>query len=168
MSWAGKEFFLYFTGIYTCMQRFQRYWPVVLLVLVLFFIWRGQHPKGADGAAPSRRSVTMPAPAGAGGDFPVAANGSRLSRKSLLTYTRHARCRMECRQITEAEIGAILVNGKMNTEKSDLADKPCPTYALEGYADDGQHLRVVFAVCGNETKVVTCIDLERDWSCECK
>ncbi|UCJ07960.1 DUF4258 domain-containing protein [Chitinophaga pendula] len=150
------------------MQRFQRYWPVVLLALALFFIWKQHSSTGSDGSGPSVRHVTMPAPVGAGGDFPVAANGARLSRKSLLTYTRHARCRMDCREITKEEIEAILVNGKMNEEKSDLADKPCPTYALEGYAADGQHLRVVFAVCGHETKVVTCIDLERDWSCDCK
>ena len=85
-----------------------------------------------------------------------------------LQYTRHARCRMDCRQITEAEVRDILANGSINTRKSDPADKPCPTWALEGYTrQDGQHVRIVFAQCSGVTRVVTCIDLDREFNCNC-
>ncbi|MFD2524821.1 DUF4258 domain-containing protein [Flavihumibacter stibioxidans] len=88
---------------------------------------------------------------------------------SDLQYTRHARCRMDCRQITEAEIIDILQNGSLNHRKSDPYDKPCPTYALEGYTrQDRQHVRIVFAQCDNITRVVTCIDLDREFTCNCK
>jgi hypothetical protein len=88
-------------------------------------------------------------------------------RTSFLEYTRHARCRMECRKITQAEVQDIMREGKINYRKSDVKDRPCPTYALEGYTDDNQHVRIVFAQCDQSTKVVTCIDLEREWQCDC-
>ena len=88
---------------------------------------------------------------------------------SSLQYTRHARCRMECRQISENEVREIIQQGKINRRKSDPADKPCPTYALEGYSSgDRQHIRGVVASCGDLTKVITCIDLDNEYSCNCK
>ncbi len=41
-------------------------------------------------------------------------------------------------------------------------------YAVEGCSKDNQHLRIVFAPCGDEVTVVTCIDIAQDWSCDCK
>ncbi|HZG23800.1 MAG TPA: DUF4258 domain-containing protein [Chitinophagaceae bacterium] len=88
---------------------------------------------------------------------------------SKLEYTAHAKCRMKCRRITQQEIKDIMKNGNINYTKSDLNDRPCPTYALEGYTvQDKQHVRVVFAQCSEKTKVVTCIDLENEFSCDCK
>lgn len=88
---------------------------------------------------------------------------------SNIQYTRHARCRMSCRQISEAEVIDILSNGKINKLKSDPQDKPCPTFALEGYTkQDGQHVRIVFAKCESILRVVTCIDLDREFTCNCK
>lgn len=85
-----------------------------------------------------------------------------------LEYSRHARCRMDCRQVSEAEVLDILKHGQINPRKTRLDDKPCPTYALEGYSQqDHQHLRIVFAQCDNFMKVVTCIDLDRDLECHC-
>jgi hypothetical protein len=89
-------------------------------------------------------------------------------RASLLEYTHHARCRMECRHITEEEVKDILQNGNINYRKSEANGMPCPTYALEGYThQDNQHVRIVFAQCDNSTKVVTCIDLDVDYECHC-
>lgn len=86
-----------------------------------------------------------------------------------LTYSRHARCRMGCRNVTEAEVIDILKNGKINLEKTRLNDQPCPSYAIEGYShQDNQHLRIVFAQCEDLTRVVTCIDLDNEFSCNCK
>ena len=87
----------------------------------------------------------------------------------FLEYTVHARCRMECRHITQDEVQDILKHGTINYRKSDLSDRPCPTYALEGFTqEDNQHVRVVFAQCGQKTRVVTCIDLDTDFRCNCK
>jgi len=88
-------------------------------------------------------------------------------RISLLEYTQHARCRMECRKISQNDIQDIMRTGEVNYAKTDVNDKPCPTYAIQGYSNDGQHLRVIFAQCETETKVVTCYDLEKDFECNC-
>ena len=88
-------------------------------------------------------------------------------RTSFIEYTQHARCRMSCRQITEEEVKEIMQNGKINYRKSDVHDRPCPTYALEGVTHESQRVRIVFAQCDNKTKVVTTIDLDKEWTCDC-
>ena len=88
-------------------------------------------------------------------------------RISYLEYTKHAKCRMDCRHITQPEVEEILRNGTINERKSDMNGTPCPTYAVEGTTSENQRLRIVFAQCDNETKVVTCIDLGKEWQCHC-
>jgi hypothetical protein len=84
-------------------------------------------------------------------------------------YSKHAKCRMECRHIDESEIKDILERGTINYRKSELQGEPCrKKYAVEGVSKDGQKLRVIFAPCGNEMTVVTCIDLGEEWACDCK
>lgn len=83
-------------------------------------------------------------------------------------YTKHAKCRMDCREISKEEINFIREKGNINYRKSDMEDKPCPTIAKEGRSKDGQMLRIVFAECDNETKIVTAIDLENEYECNCK
>ena len=84
-----------------------------------------------------------------------------------LTFSKHARCRMECRQIDEDEIREIMEKGIINFNKSDRRDRPCPTFALQGRTSTGEKLRVIFAQCASETKVVTCYNLENDFACDC-
>lgn len=84
-----------------------------------------------------------------------------------LILTNHAKCRMECRDITEEEIKEILHAGNINYNKSNLIDVGGATYALEGYSHEHQHLRVIFAPKGTELVVVTCIDLDKEWQCDC-
>ena len=84
-----------------------------------------------------------------------------------LILTQHARCRMECRDISEEEIKEILHDGNINYNKSDLNDSRGATYALEGYSHEHQHLRIVFAPKQNKLVVVTCIDLDKEWQCDC-
>lgn len=84
-----------------------------------------------------------------------------------LILTNHVKCRMECRDITEEEIKEILHDGNINYEKSNLNDVRGATYALEGYSKEKQHLRIVFAPKKDETVVVTCIDLDKEWHCDC-
>jgi hypothetical protein len=88
-------------------------------------------------------------------------------RVAFLDYTQHAKCRMECRHVTQEEVKFILQNGQINYKKSQASGHPCPTYALEGYSPEKQHLRIVFAQCDTKTKVVTCIDLDQDFECHC-
>ncbi len=89
-------------------------------------------------------------------------------RSKPLVYTKHGSCRMECRQISEREIKDLLENGKHNPTDSDPDDKPCPSYAIEGWTEDGQEIRVIFANCDRQTKVVTAIDLNNNYNCDCR
>lgn len=88
-------------------------------------------------------------------------------RVSTLEYTQHALCRMNCRHISKNDVQDIMRSGEINYAKTDVNDKPCPTYAVQGYSNDGQHLRVIFAQCQTKTKVVTCYDLDKDFECSC-
>jgi hypothetical protein len=88
-------------------------------------------------------------------------------RISYVEYSNHARCRMDCRHITQAEIEDIMQNGKINYNKSDLQNTRCPRYALEGITKDDQRVRIVFAQCNESTTVVTVIDLNTEWQCDC-
>lgn len=84
-----------------------------------------------------------------------------------LIYTKHARCRMDCRHISEKEIFEILERGEINYRKSEPSGRPDPKYALDGRTEEGQHLRVVFATALRGLVVVTCIDLDNEFQCDC-
>jgi len=88
-------------------------------------------------------------------------------RISYLEYSNHAKCRMECRKISQAEIEEIMQNGKVNYNKSDIQNSKCPRYAVEGVTADSQEVRIVFAQCNEKTVIVTVIDLDREWNCSC-
>lgn len=86
-----------------------------------------------------------------------------------LIYTHHARCRMSCRHISEADIREVLREGHINEAKSKQEPGRCPAYAIEDERNsDHVRLRIVFAKCDNEVKVVTCIDRDDEFSCDCK
>ena len=84
-----------------------------------------------------------------------------------IVNTRHAIRRMDCRKISKEEVEEILNGGLIHFNKSNRADKPCPTFALQGRTSSGESLRVIFAQCRNETRVVTCYNLEKEYSCDC-
>ena len=93
-------------------------------------------------------------------------------RISYIEYSNHARCRMGCRKISQAEVEEIMQAGKINYNKSDLKSRSlsgakCPRYAVEGVTTDNQKVRIVFAQCNEKTQVVTVIDLDTEWSCNC-
>jgi len=88
-------------------------------------------------------------------------------RISYLEYSKHAKCRMECRRISQAEVEEIMHDGKINYNKSDLQNARCPRYAVEGITVDNQKVRIIFAQCNEKTEVVTVIDLDTEWSCDC-
>ncbi len=73
---------------------------------------------------------------------------------------------MDCRKVDEAEARAVLRTGRLDPARS-RDDGPCPSHAIEGPGSDGHRLRVVFAACPAETRLVTAIDLDQDWACAC-
>jgi hypothetical protein len=83
------------------------------------------------------------------------------------SYTRHAKCRMKCREISEEEVNRILETGFLNRDKSGDGSGQCATYAFEGKTFDGQEIRVIFGNCPKTTKIITCIDLKQEHSCDC-
>ncbi len=88
-------------------------------------------------------------------------------RTSKLFFTKHAKCRMKCRQISQQEVKDILLNGKVNYTKSDLNDPKGPTYAFEGVTDDQQRVRIIFAPKQKHLTVVTVIDIDVERQCNC-
>lgn len=91
-----------------------------------------------------------------------------LDRTSTkLYFTKHAKCRMQCRQISQQEVKDILAHGEINYNKTNLDDPRGPTYALEGYTNDRQHVRIIFAPKQDHLTVVTVIDLEVEHMCNC-
>ncbi|WP_217601564.1 DUF4258 domain-containing protein [Chitinophaga sp. GbtcB8] len=133
-----------------------KYFPVLLLAILLVIAWRWQWWR-----SPQKSSTEGPPIPEMVDDVP------EFDRTARLEYTVHARCRMECRHVTEKEVQEIMAQGRIDLAKSNLHDHPCPTYALEGYSHEGQHLRIVFAPCDDATRVVTCIDLDKHWVCNC-
>ncbi len=121
---------------------------VILIVAFLFFKYYSSKENGHSGG--TNKPTTG-----------LDRNSNRIS------ISQHANCRMECRDITEEEIREILSDGKINYYKSSLNNEGEGTYALEGYSRDKQHLRIVFATKQNKLVVVTCIDLDKEWPCDC-
>ncbi len=90
-----------------------------------------------------------------------------FDRHGLLIFTRHARCRMDCRHITEHEIHEILEDGTINYQKSEPDARPEPKYAVEGFTTEQQHLRIIIVPEEHKLIVITCIELGVEWTCHC-
>jgi hypothetical protein len=89
-------------------------------------------------------------------------------RHQRIYYTKHAKCRMDCRNIDESEVKEILKEGEINYSKSDLKSKPCPKYALEGVTHDKQRVRIIVGNCSSQASIVTVIDLDNEFECDCE
>lgn len=134
--------------------------PLILLAVLavgLFFIKRCRHGSPSLSKDKPASSTTTDVNRDRGFD----------RRVSYLQYSNHARCRMDCRHITEGEVQETMRDGTINYRKSDVKNSRCPRYALEDQTKDGQHVRIVFAQCDNYTEVVTVIDLDTEWTCDC-
>lgn len=85
-------------------------------------------------------------------------------------FTKHARCRMKCRHISQEEVKEIVQHAEVNYRKSDLEAVEGPKYALEGITSrDKQHVRIIVAPKKRHLTIVTVIDLENEWECpSCK
>ena len=74
---------------------------------------------------------------------------------------------MECRNIDESEVKEILLEGDINFDKIEESSKGV-SYPLEGITRDKQHVRIVFAPHDNKLVVVTVVDLDKEWECDCE
>ena len=90
-----------------------------------------------------------------------------FDRHAELVFTRHARCRMDCRHISAKEIHEVLDQGTINYSKSEPNSRPDPKYAVEGYTAEQQHLRIIVAPENAKLIIITCIELGVEWSCHC-
>src|SRR5450432_4058537 len=101
------------------------------------------------------------------GPSPRISENEPFNRRGELVFTKHARCRMDCRHITSKEIHEILDNGTINYGKSEPYSRPDPRYALEGFTAEQQHLRIIVAPENAKLIIITCIELGVEWSCQC-
>ncbi len=131
----------------------KKYIPYIgLLAAALFLYWIKYNQRGQKGRVTVNNATE-------------AYTDLKAGNKTIV-YSRHARCRMDCRHIDESEVKEILATGIVNNNKIEHSDKGA-TYPLEGKTHDGQHVRIVFAPHENEVVVVTVIDLDTDWKCDC-
>ncbi|TMI91803.1 MAG: DUF4258 domain-containing protein [Bacteroidetes bacterium] len=133
---------------------------LAILAIAVFFIRQCRHDNSSaskNKSASDRRSSSPDVNRDRGFD----------RRVSYLQYSNHAKCRMQCRHITEQEVEETMREGKINYNKSDLQNARCPRYAVEEVTKDDQRVRIVFAQCNNYTEVVTVIDLDTEWTCDC-
>ncbi len=135
----------------------KKYLPFIALLgaaLLLFYIKKNQR-----GSFPNSPAVDI--------SLPVATAEKFNRNTHKIIYSKHAKCRMHCRHIDENEVLEILQNGTLNVSKIE-EDNRGKTYPLEGKTHDNQHVRIVFAPKQQELVVVTVIDLDKDWACDCK
>lgn len=148
----------------------KKYLPFVFLIaaaLLLFYIKKSQ--RGDSPQTPKTEqtveNITVPAVLPETGKQEEIEGFNRNTNN--LIFSKHARCRMDCRKIDEAEVKEILKSGTINYKKIQ-SDKRGKTYPVEGYTKDKQHVRIVFAPKGDGLVVVTVIDLGTEWECDCK
>ena len=116
----------------------------IFLIIIIFGIWAGKN-----------------------NFFRSSSNENVFRDTDHLILTKHAKCRMDCRHITAQEIKEIIHIGNVNYAKSGRGNKGDNTYALEGYSNEHQHLRVIVAPENDGLVVITCIDLDHEWPCNC-
>ena len=142
----------------------KKYFPyLVLLAAILLFIWIKKNQRGTGNN--QRQTTHQQQPA----NNNQSASESKQDFDRTIThivYSKHARCRMDCRHIDESEVKEILASGTINYNKIE-EDEKGKTYPLEGITHDKQHVRIVFAPHQNELVVVTVIDLDTEWQCNC-
>jgi hypothetical protein len=135
----------------------RKYLPYIVLIAAILLLWYVK--RNQRGVLPANPSTEITIPVATGEPF------DRSIEKII--YTKHARCRMECRHIDETEVKEILQEGQLNTARIEEDDRG-KTYPLEGVTHDKQRVRIVFAPKQDELVVVTVIDLDKEWNCDCR
>jgi len=86
---------------------------------------------------------------------------------SRIEYRPLALCRMDCHHLSASDITEIIRKGEVDNSKSNLRDKPCPTFVIHGYTRSGVELRIIVAQCGTIAKIMNCINLKQGFNCDC-
>jgi hypothetical protein len=135
----------------------KKYLPYIVLVAAILLLWYVKKNQRGASRSDTPTEITIPV-----------TTDERFDRNiQKIVYTKHARCRMDCRHIDETEVMEILKQGQINAAKIE-EDERGKTYPLEGITHDKQHVRIVFAPKQDELVVVTVIDLEKEWPCNCR
>jgi hypothetical protein len=150
------------------MGRQKWFLALLVMVLVIIFLYNKTTQNHNQGTFRRPETEIRGGKTDQQGPAETDARGGLNRNAQSLIYSKHARCRMGCRHISEREVMEILKNGTINYQKSDMRGQPDPKYALEGPTDDGQHVRIIFANSPRGIVVVTVIDLENEWKCNCK
>ena len=156
--------------IYVTCSMLKKYLPYIFLIAAIslfVFIKKNQRGKTADKPATEQTEdkITVPAVLPAD-EKPQEVEGFARNTTNII-FSKHAKCRMACRNIDESEIREILKSGTINYKKIQN-DKRGKTYPVEGFTHDKQHVRIVFAPKDDGLVVVTVIDLDTEWKCDCK
>ena len=134
----------------------KKYFPFIALIAALaIFYWI----KSNQGDQRSRKEIRVETDA-------FVTEGFDRSISNII-YSKHARCRMDCREIDESEVTQILREGRINPDKIESSSKGV-SYPLEGRTHDGQRVRIVFAPKEKSLVVVTVIDLDKEYECDCR
>jgi len=140
---------------------------LIAAALLLFFVKKNQRGTTSQKPKTEQTEDRITVPAILPSDTkPDEAAGFNRSTTNLI-FSKHAKCRMDCRKIDESEIREILKSGTINYKKIQN-DKRGKTFPVEGFTQDKQHVRIVFAPKDDGLVVVTVIDMDTEWSCDCK
>lgn len=148
----------------------KKYLPYLLLiaaVLLYFFVKKNQRANRVNNPTTGQVTERITVPAVLPRNDQVGEIEGFNRNATPVIFSKHAKCRMNCRKIDESEVKEILKNGTINHKKIQN-DKRGKTYPVEGFTRDKQHVRIVFAPKGEGLIVVTVIDLDTEWKCDCK
>ena len=148
----------------------KKYLPYLLLIaaaLLFFFVKKNQRANRFNKPETEQVTERITVPAILPQDEKTEeVEGFNRNAKHII-FSKHAKCRMDCRKIDESEVKEILKSGTINHKKIQN-DKRGKTYPVEGFTHDKQHVRIVFAPKDDGLVVVTVIDLDTEWKCDCK
>lgn len=83
-----------------------------------------------------------------------------------LVYVAHARCRMNCRDISPGLVEQVYLEGKVNCKKSSVV-KGNSRYALELRDERGDVIRIIVEDDHGKHVIVTAIRLDKPDKCTC-
>lgn len=140
------------------LRKYLPYFALLFAATLLWWVKMNQRPPGTP--KPEARGRI---------EAHIQADSDEISfdRTLPLFVSKHARCRMQCRQIDDFEVKQLIQNGVINKQKV-ATDERGTTIPVEGKTRDGQNARIVVAPKEDRLVLVTVIDLDTDWPCDCQ
>lgn len=96
---------------------------VLIIILAVAVIVIKQYQGGKEPVPKPKTTTTKPKDPASN---PTDRDKGFDRRISYLEYSNHAKCRMQCRRISQAEVEEIMQEGKINYNKSDLRECKMP------------------------------------------